>query len=103
MKRLIFSDQAVADLIGIADYITDISSHDEVGNRFAEEIEIHCRKLARLPGLLGRNRPELSEGLRSIPHKSYLIFFRYRDDIFEVVTIIGAERDLDAYFAEAKI
>jgi len=102
VRRLVFNDQAIDDLADLAEYIADISGDADIGESFTAELEQHCRKLARLPGLLGRSRQELRDGLRSVPHKSCLIFFRYRDEVFEVVTIVGAARDLDAYFAEAK-
>ncbi len=99
MRRLVFNDRAVSDLSDIADYIAESSRNPDIGEGFAEDLVAHCQKLARLPGVLGRSRPELRRDLRSIPHKSCLIFFRYDEGLFEVVTIVGAARDLGAYFA----
>lgn len=56
-----------------------------------------CRHLASLSGKLGRKRPELRPGIR-LAYGNYVIFFRYRDDLFEVVSILDGRRDLDAHF-----
>jgi toxin ParE1/3/4 len=69
------------------------------------EIVDKCEHLATLTGLLGRARPELRPDIRSIPFKSYLIFFRYLPsdidrDIFEVVNLVESHRDLVAYFGD---
>ena len=56
-----------------------------------------CARLASLPGTLGRARPDL----RSFPFGNYVIFFRYRDDVLEVVNVLEGHRDIDAFFSES--
>ena len=57
--------------------------------------------MARLPGNLGRPRPELRHDLRSAPFNGYVIFFRYLDDdVLEIVHIIEGHRDVAAIFAK---
>ncbi len=73
--------------------------------RFTGEIIANCEHLATLAGLLGRARRELRPDIRSIPFKSYLIFFRYlpsetNREIFEVVNVVEGHRDLVAYFGD---
>ncbi|MEH3120290.1 MAG: type II toxin-antitoxin system RelE/ParE family toxin [Methylorubrum populi] len=66
----------------------------------AERINrISYHRLAALPGTLGRARPELQPDIRSTPYRSYIIFFRYLDDTFEVVNILHSRRDIDDFFA----
>ena len=38
------------------------------------------------------------EGLRSIPHGNYVILFRYRDALVEIVSIIEGHRDIEELF-----
>jgi hypothetical protein len=59
---------------------------------------VNTAKLASLPGTLGRARPELRPDLRSFPYRRYMIFFRYVGDVFEVVNILEAHRDMGAFF-----
>jgi len=101
VSRLRFTPAADEDLIAIFDYIADASSSPETARRFTAEIEAQCSNLARLPGTLGRARPELRPDLRSAPFKGYVIFFRYLDDnVFEVVRIIEGHRDIPAEFGK---
>ncbi len=44
---------------------------------------------------IGRDRPELSEGLRSFPAGSYLIFYRIWAREVAIVRVVHGARDLD--------
>ncbi|MBK6959225.1 MAG: type II toxin-antitoxin system RelE/ParE family toxin [Nitrosomonas sp.] len=55
-------------------------------------------QLASIKGTIGVERPELRENLRSHPFGSYIIFFMYNDNHFEVVTIIEGHRDIEVIF-----
>jgi plasmid stabilization system protein ParE len=59
-----------------------------------------CRKLASLPGTLGRGRAELRPDIRSFALKGYVIFFRYDGDVFEVVNVLEGHRDIVTYFQD---
>jgi len=50
---------------------------------------------------MGRPRPELHPDLRSHPHKSYVIFFRYVGGVLEI-DILEGHRDIDAFFHGGK-
>jgi plasmid stabilization system protein ParE len=104
VPHLRFLDSARDNLVEIAEYVAAVSG-EEAAVRFAGEIVDKCERLATLTGLLGRARPELRPDIRSIPFKSYLIFFRYLPsdidrDIFEVVNLVESHRDLVAYFGD---
>lgn len=103
MRQLRFTPAADQDLIQIFDYIADASANTETARRFTAELEAQCLKLARLPGTLGRARPEFRQDIRSAPFKSYVIFFRYLQDALEIVHIIEAHRDLGAIFAHDEV
>jgi len=101
VKRLILTAQVVDDLTDIHAAIAEASNHVDVADRFIDEIEAHCLRIAELPGRLGRPRPGLGHDLRSLPHGKYLIFLRYREEtILEIIAVVHAARDLDAYFDE---
>jgi len=91
---------AKADLVNILEYITRQSGSLIIGRRFAGALRHQCRKLAALPGTLGRARPELRPDIRSLAFKGYVIFFRYIDDTFEVVNIIEGHRDIEALYKD---
>lgn len=65
MRRLIFLAAARRNLLDIAGYITRQSRNPETARVFVNRLREQCRKLAMLPGTLGRDRPELGPGVRS--------------------------------------
>jgi plasmid stabilization system protein ParE len=98
LRRLVYLASARRDLLSILDYITRESGSLETGRRFVEQIQQQCANLARLPGTLGRARPELRPDIRSFPFRNYVIFFRYREDALEVVDILEGHRDIETHF-----
>jgi toxin ParE1/3/4 len=88
------------NLLEIFDYIATQSGYPERARRFTASLEAHCAKLASLPGVLGVERPELRPDIRSFPFRRYVIFFRYVDDVFEVVSILEGHRDIARYFED---
>jgi len=102
VPRLVYLASARRDLLAILEYITRESGSLAVGRRFTEELRGQCTKLAALPGTLGRTRLELRQDIRSFAFGSYVIFFRYDGDRFEVVNIIEGHRDIVAYYEDDK-
>jgi len=100
VPRLKILPSAQADLVSILEYVTRQSGSLVIGRRFVGELRRQCRDLATVAGTLGRARPELRPDIRSFPFKSYVIFFRYIDETFEVVNIIERHRDIEALFEQ---
>ena len=92
---LVLSDQAEADLIDIWVYIAEDSA--AAADAFATQLYEKCHLLAENPSL-GRNRPEVADGLYSFPYKRYVIYYRQREHRLEVARVLSAYRDLDALF-----
>jgi toxin ParE1/3/4 len=101
VRRLRVLDSARNDIAQIYAYIEEQSGSAAIAERFVRKLSDQCRRLARLPGTLGRARPELRHDIRSAPFKGYVIFFRYLDDdILEIAHIIEGHRDVIAIFAK---
>lgn len=98
MRRLVYLASARRDFARVLEYITKESGSLAIGRGFVDLLRMQCRKLASLPGTLGRARPELRPDIRSFPFKGYVIFFRYAADTFEVVNVLEGHRDVVAYF-----
>ena len=98
MRRAIFLASVRADLIAIQTYIARESGSRSVARTFAAQLRDRCHELAALPGLVGRARPELGLDIRSSAFKGYVVFFHYRDDLFEVVSILEGHGDIDGLF-----
>jgi plasmid stabilization system protein ParE len=65
--------------------------------RFIGEIYRKCLNIQVLDGI-GRPRDELADGLFSLPHKKYMIFFLRNDECASIVRILRASRDIEAQF-----
>lgn len=100
MPRLRMLPSAQTDLVYLLEHITRETGNLQVAMRFVGALRQKCSDLASLPGALGRARPELRPDVRSFPFRGYVIFFRYRDDYFEVANIVEGHRDVDALFSQ---
>ena len=98
MRRLIYLAPARRDFADILEHIAKESGSLDVAKRFVDILRMQCRRLASLPGTLGRARPELRPDIRSFPFRGYLIFFRYEADTFEVVNVLEGHRDVLTHF-----
>ena len=72
---------------------------------FIDKLTGACEHIANLPGLLGRPRPELGRGYRSVTFGNYIIFVRYADQEgprshLYVVHIVSGRRDLDVHYLQ---
>ena len=93
--RLIIADQAREDLIEIWLYIASDSIRN--ADKFIDFLHEKCTNLCTTPEI-GRKRDELLPGLRCLPAKRYLIFYRIIDDSIEIARILSSYRDIEAIF-----
>lgn len=98
MPHLRYLASARLDIAQIQAYITRESRSLEIGRGFARQLRLKCKQLASLPGQMGRARDDIGNGLRSSAYKSYIIFFRYVEDEFQIVNILEGHRDAAAHF-----
>lgn len=98
MRRLVYLAAARRDLATILAFITRESGSLALARTFVDALRQQCRKLASLPGTLGRARPELRSDIRSFAYQGYVIFFRYQGEKFEVVAVLEGHRDSLGHF-----
>jgi toxin ParE1/3/4 len=84
--------QADADLDSIWSYIAadNVRAADDLISRIGTVFEM----LVQNP-LAGRERPELTNGLRSFSVANYVIFYRAQRDGVEIARVMSARRDID--------
>jgi toxin ParE1/3/4 len=95
VKPVQFSPLAENDLIEIG--INIARDNPKRAHSFLDELEGKCEALGAFPSA-GVERPELAEGLRSLPHGRYLIFYRNLDDEVRIERILHRARDIAAIF-----
>ena len=96
-RDLHISEEAESDLDDIWDYIAKDSPLK--ADRFLEQLYHKCISISELDGV-GRRRDELAEGLLSVPHKKYIIFFVREASRVSIVRVLRGSRDLDQAFEE---
>jgi toxin ParE1/3/4 len=107
VPRLVYLAAARDDIAAIAGHIEWESKDRAIAESFVDKLTDYCEQIARLPGLLGRARPEFGRDYRSVTFGSYVIFMRYADEKgprshLYIVHVVHGARDLDAYFVEHK-
>jgi plasmid stabilization system protein ParE len=100
LRRLVYLSSARQDFRDILRYLTVESGDRAIARAFVDRLQQQCRRLASLPGTLGRGRPEFQPDIRSFPYRGYIVFFRYEADTFEVVNVLEGHRDFPSLLDE---
>ena len=100
VPELFFSELAATDLRGIRSYIAENDPNAAV--RFVGDLVTLCHKLAELPRL-GSERPDISPGVRSIPHRggNYMIYYRLGDRGVEILRVLHVARNAASIFGKS--
>jgi toxin ParE1/3/4 len=91
MAGVLKAPQAQADLEAILAGL-EAKSPGQAG-KFAAGVDEKCEALGRFPEM-GRARDEILSGLRSTLVGKYVLFYRIRGEVVEVLRILHGRRDL---------
>ena len=58
-----------------------------------------CRLLSETPGI-GRERPDIQEGIRSFPVGNYQIFYQTKNNEIIVIRVLSGYRDIPSLFGK---
>lgn len=92
MHRLVFTEQAQADLLDAWLYIAEdnLAAADKVLDTLAQEA-----KLLLLQPLMGRARPELGSAVRSWPSATpYVLFYEVDESELTILRVLHHARDV---------
>lgn len=87
------SDEAEIDLEDIGDYIAEQNPIRAVS--FVDEIAERCERLAHMPlrfPLMPRHK---HDGIRRMPHGSYLVFYRVGDTRIDILRVLHGAQDYE--------
>jgi len=89
--RVEFTGPALLELEAIADWI----ARDNPGRAFSfvEELRKACLDIGRRPRAYPYLELRRAEGIRRRVHGNYLIFYRIRTDMVEILHVIHGARD----------
>ncbi len=96
MPNFYFTEQAEKDLEAIIDFTFQRWGLAQSHN-YIDDLESLAQILAENP-LLGTEREELSQGLRSFPYQSHLLFYVLRKDGIAIVRVLHTSVDVARYF-----
>ena len=91
--RIVRSPLARTDAIAIWRYIA--ADNELFADALLDRVDRKLRLLSDHPGL-GRERPELGEGLRSFTVGNYVLYYRSIADGIELVRLLHGARDVGA-------
>lgn len=92
MSRVQRHPRAAEDLLDLWSYIAQDDM--DAADRMLDRIEAKLHLVAQHP-LMGRGRPELAEGLRSVTLGNSVLFYRPIPDGIALVRVLSRYRDLD--------
>jgi len=95
MNQIRIAAKAAADLDEIWLYIAN--DNPSAADKYIGAIVSRFPMLASMP-LMGRERPELSSGLRSFVVGRHVIFYRLFEKGIEIVRVLDGARDLPPIF-----
>jgi len=95
MSRVLHRRQAAADIAEIWQHIA--RDKPAAADRWIDDLDQQFGLLARQP-LMGRERQELADGVRSFPFGRYVIFYVALADGIDVLRVLHSSMDIDARF-----
>ena len=95
MLELEISAEAETDLLDIWLYIAEDQPIN--ADRYLDKLQEKAQKLAEFPDL-GRDRPELAEGLKSFPVDRYNLYYTLTQTKLILVRVLPGDRDISAIF-----
>ncbi len=96
MFRYVLSDEAESDLTDL--YIYSLENWGEAhADAYLGELYAVFTRLSE-NRLIGRERPELGDAIRSFPCGSYIVFYMPHEEGVAVVRVLHGSRDVDTPF-----
>jgi toxin ParE1/3/4 len=93
--RIVLSDKADSDLIGIYRYLYE--RNRSAADGFIQRIHTNFENLAHFP-FIGRERSSLAPGLRCLVVGLHLVFYLVGTDTITIVRVIDSRRDVEDEF-----
>ena len=100
MPSCSLSPEAKKDLLDIRAYTQNKWGHQQA-QQYIDALEKRCNELARSPHM-GRERPEINPGYRSIAEGKHVIFYRTGDSGIEILRILHGRMDIEHRLEQTK-
>ena len=100
MPSYSLSPEAKKDLLDIRAYTQNKWGHQQA-QKYIDALEKRCGELAQSPHM-GRERPEIKPGYRSIAEGKHVIFYRVGDSGIEILRIPHGRMDIEHRLRQTK-
>ncbi len=97
MPHILRTTSCDADLFDIAVYIGE--DNPQAADALIDVLNRKFILLAEFP-TMGRQRPELGNGIRSFPIGNYMVFYRLIDDGIELIRVLHGARNAKRLFKD---
>lgn len=101
MPSYSLSPEAIKDLLTIRAHTQNKWGIQQT-QKYIDALEIKCEKLARSPHI-GRERPEIKPGYRSITEGKHVIFYRVGVSGIDILRILHGRMDIEHRMGQTKI
>ena len=91
MSRPVYARGAQADIMEIWAFNAERS--EQKANRMVQDIDAKCELILDYPNL-GRARPEIGSGYRSLPVGKYVIYYQVRGERISISRVLSAHQDI---------
>lgn len=95
MLALEISPEAESDLLDTWLYIAEDQPTN--ADRYLDKLQVKAQRLAEFPDL-GRDRPDLAEGLKSFPVDRYNLYYTVTETKLILVRVLPGDRDITRNF-----
>ncbi len=99
-RQVVWAPRATQDLKDVWHYYARVAS-PEVADRLVREIDEAAKRLSA-EATVWRSRDDIMPGLRAVRVSPYLIFYRARNDIAQVVRVLHERRNFPEILAREK-
>ena len=94
------SPEAKKDLLAIRAY-TQNKWGNQQARKYIDALEKKCAELAQSPHI-GRERPEIKSGYRSLAEGKHVIFYRVGDGGIDILRILHGRMDIEHRMGQTK-
>ena len=95
-SQYVLSDISEVDIGDIYDYTLGTHGGDQA-THYLLGLDKLFEQLIENPSL-GKSRPEIREGLRSLPYEHHTVFYRIMDTHIRIVRVLHSSRDMPRHF-----
>jgi toxin ParE1/3/4 len=93
--KIVISAKARRELLQVYSYVAERSP--QAADSLVAEFDRRFQNLSAFP-FIGRERPQLSPGIRSVVVETYVVFYTVQSDRIVIYRVIDGRMDIDEEF-----